>query len=362
MTAACLLWSSALQKSDFAQDYYETVSLRFENNHLKQDQIKEIIENEDKNYSTDNLAITAWGKERNASVEDKYRDRKSKVDLLYIYGKLPAGLDMAKGCALSYDAAYSLWGGGLTGGEVAINGRNYPVNRIINSLEATAIIYGEDDVEYEGIELTIPAGKADSGGIDSFIARNGLSPTAVIRYNDAAKAMGAVASFPGIIAGLLTLASALHNARRRKGNLAEKAVLWIVFATVCILWAAIELPKISIPQDFIPTRWSAFEFWQAKSDGIREGITQYFLTPHTRGDLLFASLFTGTAAMAAVSSVLTAASFIVMRLHPVQKPAIAFICTLVIPFAVFLIMGGWSMWYQAVWALYVLTESVAFKE
>lgn len=359
LALSCMLWSFALRYADYAHSYFNTVSLRFENKHLKLTSVRDIINKEIESNSEENISVTAWSVERWVMVEDRFLNKSASADAIYIYGSVPNSLSIYSDgdCVVSEDVAYELWKDTESGRKLMIGGKERTVRQVVGSLENTVLLLaGDDGPDASGLELNFPQG-GSSSGIESFLSNHGLNPSATVRYEDVCSVLAIVVRLPGFVVIVAVAGAALLSVRRIRGS-AHKVAAWGTLVFIFILCLAMNGTGPQITQDLIPTRWSDFEFWQQKLSLVQDGIHRYVLTPHTRADLLFEQLLFRTVASSFLASVFTIWALRLLKTVREADAVWAASFALAVPFAVFLKVGGWSLWYQALISVYILTEYI----
>lgn len=123
----------------------------------------------------------------------------------------------------------------------------------------------------------------DSKTAEQFLMAYGLNGTVVDSGFLISAARMLLLIFPGIVMGILFLKA---NRERRICRKEQAAAFWmwtgacvlIVAAAAVLLWKNME-----IPQEWIPSRWSDFQFWSDKFRELEEKVRLFLMLPKTVG-------------------------------------------------------------------------------
>ena len=311
MVSAVFWGLSAGAAADAERECGKTVQIRSEGQLLNAERMSGILERRD--FEKEDVRYTAWSQENDITVENYSLGSRVRLDCaLFYFGDNTGSFDLVldNGCALSETSAFKIFGAtkGILGETVVIGGENYIVEKLLYG-KAVPLIYkaSEDDLRTSFDALDIICGEGTEFSASEMRMVYGVSGDITIYYEDIAKSFGALgrlalwfafAAFALIVAG--GFASGLNKWLRR-AVMAGGALL-AVFC--CYLLTG---SPFYIPDSFIPTRWSEFEFWSSTFSRFGDTWNYYFSMRAYAPDILFRSHITKLL----VFSLLSAASIVV---------------------------------------------------
>lgn len=264
----CMFWGSAVGKHHELVKSCRGISLRFETNPVTIEKLEEIRRRQADDGRKSRL--TAWKQDYNLMVEDTELGLWIKSDIIYMWGdgkNLP-GLSIYSGCAISLDKAYELWGSGdILGKTVYVDKIPYKVNQVTDSITGIIAVKKdnyEKDTRFVSLDME-PESAEDQTSIliEEFILENSQDADLSINYSDLLSVLENFLIFPAFIASVLIfvkILSRLHNALKNK-----KRSKILVYVFILIFWISICFFAgrffFTLPESFIPTKWSDFDFW-----------------------------------------------------------------------------------------------------
>jgi len=273
--AVFVFWNlSAIAIHDAEREYGNIVQLRMENRTLTAGQIEDMLE------------------KRNAEGEDfKYIGWSQEDDKLYYYGDNYGvfNLILDNGCALSKTAAFEYFGTteGILGEEVRINGVNYILEKLLYNDAASAVFKVGEGNKAGFDALNIIPGAGNTVSVSEFYMNYRVTGDIVIDYSPVIKFFGAAAKLMLWAGLLLAVCFILRVVCADLSKFARRVVILCgLFAAAFICYLCFGSPGY-IPDSFIPTRWSEFEFWASTFEHY-SGVVSYYFTMKTYiPDLVF---------------------------------------------------------------------------
>lgn len=189
-----------------------------------------------------------------------------------------------EGCVIDGDTAWKLFGTREAEGRQLVYGeKTYQVRQVLPWKQRMILIRPEEEnIMYTRVFLKNEK-LQNSKTAEQFLMAYGLNGTVV----DSGFLISAVRMllliFPGIVMGILFLKA---NRERRICRKEQAAAFWmwtgacvlIVAAAAVLLWKNME-----IPQEWIPSRWSDFQFWSDKFRELEEKVRLFLMLPKTVG-------------------------------------------------------------------------------
>jgi len=209
------------------------------------------------------------------------------------------------GCALSEIAAYEYFGttDGVLGETVVIDGGSYILERLFYFGDVSAIVKagGKSGESFDALDV-IP-GEGEAASVSELYMNHRVTGDIVIEYSSVIKfleALGKLALWVGV---LVTAFLVLKAAFARLGAISRRAVIFcglLLAAFACYMFIG---SPVYIPDSFIPTRWSEFEFWSAAFDNYR-GVAGYYFSMKTYApDLAFRAYMLKSLAFALLAAI-----------------------------------------------------------
>jgi len=208
-------------------------------------------------------------------------------------GGYPARGD-TRGCALSDQAAFDLFGGvNAMGQSLEWNGCTYTVQGVFQSGRAVMLVQAASDSE--AVMTNMQLRFTDGGSrqqAEEFLARADLgSGLLLLDMPLIAWGLNTVASLPALLIGGWALARLLARVwqRRRYPRLLLTELPMLLPLAAGGVWLCVS--DIKLPPSLIPSGWSDFAFWSALPKGWRDSLTQWLRVPAGGDiDLIFAAL------------------------------------------------------------------------
>lgn len=236
--------------------------------------------------------LAAWtqinGQELTALVSEKT----AQADMLLLRGDvrllLPAAPALAEddfsGCLLDRETAQILYGAELKSGSVLrLNEREYTVRGLFDAPSGTVILQADPWETRPFTRLTY-SGKATP---EEFAMRHRLTVSFAMKNKSYALAGGVLYSLAPL-AGILCLVLRLSLAAGQSRFQPVKHAFWTLCA-VAVGTAGLLILLRSMPQEWLPDRWSNFEFWQELFQSGKEFFLRWFSVKKDAPDLWMVS-------------------------------------------------------------------------
>ena len=305
--AAVLCWKLSVGATGVAlSEYGDIVQLRLGARSVNPPKVAEMLEKRD--AESEDMRYLAWGQTESATLEGGSLGRRSDVgEALYYCGDSHGLFSLVRdnGCALSEDAAFSVFGTseGVLGESVIFDGETYVVERLLTGGSPAAVFkLSEDNRAALDVLNAVPVNGA--GFSENEVRMNyGISGDIAVHYDVVIKFFAALCRLVVWVAALVTaLFLMIRLTRGLNSNARKPAVLGGVLAAAAACLLLMGSP-VFIPDSFIPTRWSEFEFWSGAFTGFTGSLNYYFSMKAYVPDVLFRSLMLEALAFALLSAV-----------------------------------------------------------
>ncbi len=284
--AGCMLWSGGAGRYAELDREYRGISLRFETAPLNIDGLDEIRRRQ-KDSGAD-FKLTSWKQDYNIEIEDPDLGICIESDVIYMWGD-GKGMCCPWGytdCSMSSDKAYELWGSrDILGKTVYIDGISYKVTCVTDTL--TGIIAVKKDNYKSGekfVSLDMePESDGDEAGvlIEEFILQNSQAADSLINYSDMVSVTGNFPILPAFFVSVLMCGRILLRLcpaiKYKSGYRAAAVYVFLLVLWICLCYFS-GCFSFKIPESFIPTKWSDFDFWSGLAERYRENLSGLRLT------------------------------------------------------------------------------------
>lgn len=279
--AAVALWLFASRMAtDGSEQGY--VSVRFKEG-ISAPDVKEALLN-----MTDPPQPTLWKQQNDVMATGVNASESVKVTLVTVYGDMFMALPIdtlngsaeggaQKNCVIDSKTAYKLFGSkNALGNTVEVGGEKYAISGIAHMKGEVIAVQSQEKAEgFTGMEI------AQSGGglsAQDFVFAAGLpQPSAIIDRSLNAWFLGLVPSVAALIAAMAAPVALYFKARQKW--------YWLAAAALALALAALIISNVQIPEDFIPSKWSNFEFWAGLAEKTSQSLKQAELTPPSLTDI-----------------------------------------------------------------------------
>lgn len=218
------------------------------------------------------LDFTAWKQINYENLESLELGKTVFVDAIAFSGQPEMIFPQAgglspqdlRGCIIDKQTSYQLFGDdNALGGTIVYDGREYFVRNIISAPKGLFLFVPpeEKEIAFDRISLSTAGLPFSQRGIEEFSYRHGISVNFSIS-NGVYQGMGKLFAFlppAAIFATLLFRMFFWIKKKRDYPVLMGIGLLIMTFIIAMLLW--ITDFHWSLPESFIPTRWSDFEFW-----------------------------------------------------------------------------------------------------
>lgn len=185
------------------------------------------------------------------------------------------------GCLLDKETAMKLFGSTVPGGKVEFANKTYVVRKVIPWKQKLMLIHPENpETLYNRAFIRKTTSGNAQKDAEQFLMRNGLAGMVV--SNERIKGLAFFSLFlmpAGIGLGLVFQA---YSEKKKAGKNLFVYWFWTVIGmAVFLVILFVFWRNIQIPDDWIPGRWSDFNFWQEKIKRELESLKQYIMLPKT---------------------------------------------------------------------------------
>lgn len=311
-----MIWGYSISLSQFLQNNYKTVSIRFQGDGITQKMLDKLIENEIEKESP-LPEVTAWDKKKEIEISSKSENKTVKINLYEVYGnaetlcpmKLVAGTlllpDDKYGCVIDEGTAYHLFGTKYVDGvEIILEDKTYTVRGVVKN-EETMLIIQSRDLEHKYSNLEIAYEDVENGAdlAESLLIQNNINDSySILEGGFYSKVSSYLILFPGWILLLLMMKNYICNLygiirfKLYKKN-ETKGVDFGYIIYVCVWLISLGILcwivkfKLYLPDRLIPSRWSDLDFWGSQMEEFKGFLTRVkYIEPFPRDILLLQTL------------------------------------------------------------------------
>jgi len=283
---SAVFWNLAIPAlSEADNEYGEVIQIRTGDRGITVGQVTDMLEKRD--VLNEDFKYLAWS--QTDGILRYYGDNHGIFSLIH-----------QSGCAMSEKAAYDHFGTtvGIIGQDVTIDDERYIVERLLYGDSVSTILKVREEEKGTGFDvLNIVPGEGEKVSESALRMNFGVFSEITIVY-------GAVINFFGGLCKILLFAAVLAavfcvlKAITAKRSLVLCGLL-IAFAGCCLLMGT---PGY-IPDSFIPTRWSEFEFWSNTFNYYGKVINYYFSMKTYAPDIVFRALIVKSMILTLLSAV-----------------------------------------------------------
>lgn len=271
-----LLIGSAIHLEQILLDQRGTVSVHFSEN------VKIVTD------MSENIIYAAWRQDKNELIENKDLDIVESVSLIQIYGREDMVMPVHflhgnymisqdyNGCIISQSVARTLFHSiDVLGREIIYQGKVYYVRGVFQKSEKLFVIQSRQttkavfsNYEFRCVEQKEQAYKQ----ISNLLEQKDFPEAIILRDgNTIVTLVTAVRMLPiGILLGFIFL-----NKPNTKSHLVMRLFLGGV------LLAALLRYSVVLPEEWIPTKWSDFDFWVIKYHAVKDYLQKDIYTPNS---------------------------------------------------------------------------------
>jgi len=284
-----MIWGSGIYYGQYLKDYYQSVSIRIDEQGVTKSSLKRALEYESEKGEPDVPVITAWNLIEKQIIVNKESGTSSSLRLIEVYGDMRQVYPMeliignipdvedAAGCLIDEHTAYQIFGTtDAAGCMLDVSNKQYYIRGVIKSRVPMIFIQSSmEDKAYSNLELVYD--KKDNGNqrANDFMFQNALSNSyTIIDGCFYAQLLGPLCQIPAWFLGFFMLCQLLRAIWKRRSLPLQVLALSLVFI---IAWIGIKWFmefRIKIPESLIPTKWSDFSFWTDKFNTLKNNLDQ----------------------------------------------------------------------------------------
>lgn len=245
-----------------------------------------------------------WGQKDKVEIANHNLCRNAQADAILMCGnpellfedcRLPGREDI-QGCLLDEKTAWELFGSSeVTGKEVSYEGKNYIIRKVLPGEErifAYQVSSKKADGGVSGIQPENESFGGEQNGTDSVLSRITMQKPETKTLQDLQSLWGnkygisvtildlqLLRGIGGFVVLLVPLTSCIYFLwylfcqYREQSQIVWKAAVAVLGMALAVCFFILLKKQINIPDDYIPTRWSDFSFWQnlwlQKQDAVK---------------------------------------------------------------------------------------------
>lgn len=311
-----LIW---LQKNvTFLNQHYKSVSMRLEEQKINREKIEEIEKDLEETENETIKEMIPWKIERNIVIENPILEHTQMVSKISVYGSMQATIPMElvagnyayygdhNGCVIDKNTAHQLFGTiNIIGNEVKIENKSYWIRGVVKAEQNVFLFQNQDKKEmYDKMEIIFSEDNLENGLqlAESLVYQYNIGENTVfldgILYANIMKHYEAIPYWILYLLFLVTIMNVLlgylkqKKWSRNKKKDVVKLVCFIIFSFVIVFLTGFFMQTFFenpcyLPQQWIPTQWSDFDFWVKKYQDTKEHITEIqYIMPNIKDMLL----------------------------------------------------------------------------
>lgn len=315
-----LIW---LQKNvTFLNQHYKSVSMRLEKQEINREKIEE-IEKDFKEAENETIKeMIPWKIEKNIVIENPILEHTQRVSKISVYGSMQATIPMElvagnyvyygdnNGCVIDETTAYQLFGTiNIIENEVKIGEASYWIRGVVKAEQNVFLLQNQDKKEmYDNLEIIFSEKNLENGMqlAESLLYQYNIGENAVlldgVLYANIVKHYEAIPYWIIYILFIIIIIRFLiEYLKQKKWNRTKKKnfmqmicivlVSLIIIITIGFFMQIFFENPCYLPQQWIPTQWSDFDFWVKKYQDIKEHTTEIqYIMPNIKDVLLIKKL------------------------------------------------------------------------
>jgi hypothetical protein len=302
-----VFWSISVYYGKYVGNHLSGVSARYDTGAVTASTVKETLKRLKQNPTVSIPEITLWNRLGQETIQNVELGKSTKVPVIETNGDMSQVIPMKficgnyvypgdwKGCVLDSKTADQLFGTtDAVSNIVAWKEKKYIVRGVVKAKDTMMLFQlAAKNHEYANVEAVYANGKhngvMDNQGkqLKDLITQMGVQKEVVILEGDlTARILYAMYHLPlWIIALEMILLPAKAAYRYRKSSVLCVSLCFLTLAAAAILIRITNF-KISIPGQFIPTKWSDFDFYVNKYKEIQDSIVKIANCKHMPKDSL----------------------------------------------------------------------------
>lgn len=284
------LWDVAYLRSQ-----YTSVSIRYTKEGATKKSLDTALENEVQRGAEMLPEITAWKQLKEKKIRNDEFDRTAKVWVNVVEGDMAQTAPMTlvhgsyvysedkKGCVIDTVTAYELFGTkNAVGNVLQYQGSDYHIRGVVKAGGCILLIEGKDDSEaYANLEIVYKDKERGQSLAEDFLQQNGLTQDYVImdgciyaRMLSAITALPLWLFFTAICYYLLRYLWRIRS-RVKLGQyvIYSLSALLLVAGYGLLLYRFTGNP-VYLPDKFLPSRFSDFDYWGRQFQSVKEQLTK----------------------------------------------------------------------------------------
>ena len=294
-----------IQEAAYVKSQYTTVSVRYRSESMKGNELKKALVRERENGSQKLPDITAWTQLTQAEIRNDTLGHLERLRLILFEGDMkttaPMSLEMGSyvysddksGCVIDKNSAYRLFGTeAAVGNTLVYQNKYYYVRGVIKTIVPMLVLPGNAETVYNNLEFYYQGRNREQGEAltEEFLLQNGLMQDCVILdgyfYG---KILHTILALPiWILYAVVSILIIRFLWKKCRKLALFPLILYCSIGFIGILGYGIILYQLTgnpvyIPEKFIPTKFSDFEYFSRQGKRLKEQLQQLrYLMPNPK--------------------------------------------------------------------------------
>jgi len=287
-----VFWSLSANAADGSfREYGEVVQMRLGAQGIGAELVCDMLDIRD--IESQDVKYRAWGQINNITIKNYSLGSGAEFDkALYYCGDNYGRFSLLRddGCALSEKAACKIFGtaDNVLGESVVIDGEAYIVEKLLYD-DSTPVIFkiNEENTRMKLDVLDIIPGGGSTVSVNEISMNFMISGDLVIYYSEVISFFSAAGAMLLWIAAIIGVVIIIRGVTKGLKIYIRRLAICgglLLAAVCCYMFAG---SPVYIPDSFIPTRWSEFEFWSNTFAHYTEALKYYFAMKTYAPDTVF---------------------------------------------------------------------------
>jgi hypothetical protein len=290
-----LLFGLSVYNRNYFKENLSAVSIRYNVDSVSVKDIKKVIQNQKNNGETNIPRFTLWKRNQKQTIHNKVTGLSQETNVIEMYGNMAQIIPMTllegnyvfvndpDGCVLDSKTAYQLFGTPkAVNNRVLWNGKEYIVRGVVKAADTMMIIQTTDnDRLFSNLEA-VYAHQAQTYRVDNerqqlknTLYESGLkTPDAVMDGLQFLWMLTIICRFPVWLIAFTTILLLIRHTNQLRNNQFQLLLHGVGIVILILFLVKITKLSIYIPDSFIPTKWSDFDFYVDKYKEIKENMVQ----------------------------------------------------------------------------------------
>lgn len=277
--AVFLIWGIGIYDSQYLKQFYPSVSVRMEKEKVTKKALIHAMQNEKEKKNYDIPLVAAWNRKKNQSIVNQKIGTKSKAALIEVYGDMKQVYPMEfiygstvnpedfEGCLVDKTLAYQLFRTtDAVGNFIQVQNKQYCIRGVIRSEESVCMIQCyEENKAYSNLELVYQNTENGEMKTKDFMLQNMLCEKyTIIDGVFYGELLEGVCQLPAWFLVIYIMYQIIKQIWKRRSIPLQVLLLCFALVGSWFLLSWLTDFKVHIPKQWIPTRWSDFDFWRRR--------------------------------------------------------------------------------------------------